>query len=100
MAETYRDKTRGDTGNLPLVMKYGINRVILFGSGARGDYKRVSDIDLAVSGKAVIRFTLDVEEQTSMQLMSDIVDLNGPVQEELLVLTILSETGRYFVMLM
>lgn len=67
-----------------LAMKYGINRVILFGSRARGDYKRVSDIDLAVSGNDVIRFALDVEEQTSTLLMFDIVNLNGPVQEELL----------------
>lgn len=81
-----------NTGIKPLVIqeirqlaqKYGIDRVILFGSRARGDYQRVSDIDLAVSGKDVVRFALDVEEETSTLLKFDIVDLKGPVQEELL----------------
>lgn len=81
-----------NTGIKPLVIqevrqlaqKYRIDRVILFGSRARGDYQRVSDIDLAVSGKDVVRFALDVEEETSTLLKFDIVDLDGPVQEELL----------------
>ena len=30
--------------------KYNIDKVILFGSIARGDYRRTSDIDLAVVG--------------------------------------------------
>ena len=30
--------------------KYNIDKVILFGSRARGDYRRTSDIDLAVVG--------------------------------------------------
>lgn len=34
-----------------LAEKYGIHKVILFGSRARGDFKRASDIDLAVSGR-------------------------------------------------
>lgn len=34
-----------------LARKYDISKVILFGSRARGDYKRTSDIDLAVCGK-------------------------------------------------
>ena len=33
-----------------LAKKYNVDRVVLFGSRARGDYKRVSDIDLAVIG--------------------------------------------------
>lgn len=47
-----------------LAQKYNISKVILFGSRARGDYKRVSDIDLAVSGGDIGRFALDVEEET------------------------------------
>lgn len=66
-----------------LAQKYGINRVILFGSRARGDYKRVSDIDLAVSGGDFVRFALDVDEETSTLLMYDFVNLDGAVQEEL-----------------
>lgn len=67
-----------------LAQKYNIRKVILFGSRARGDYKRVSDIDLAVSGGDFVRFTLDVDEETSTLLKYDFVDLDGSVQEELL----------------
>lgn len=35
-----------------------------FGSRARGDFKRTSDIDLAVSGGDFCRFALDVDEET------------------------------------
>lgn len=66
-----------------LAQKYEIEKVILYGSRARGDYKRVSDIDLAVSGGDFVRFALDVEEETSTLLKYDIVDLDGSVQEEL-----------------
>ena len=54
-----------------LAETYHIEKVILFGSRARGDYKRTSDIDLAVSGGDVVQFALAV------------VDLDGPVQDEL-----------------
>lgn len=59
-------------------------KVILFGSRARGDYTRASDIDLAVSGGDMTGFTLDVKETTSTLLDFDVVDLNSPVQKELL----------------
>lgn len=36
-----------------LAEKYQIQKVILFGSRARGDFKRTSDIDLAVEGGEV-----------------------------------------------
>ncbi|MCD8221539.1 MAG: nucleotidyltransferase domain-containing protein [Clostridiales bacterium] len=62
----------------------GIHRVILFGSRARGDYYRTSDIDLAVSGGNILEFSLDVDEDTSTLLKFDVVNLGGRVQEELL----------------
>ena len=58
-------------------------KVILFGSRARGDYRRTSDIDLAVSGGNFALFSLDVDEKTSTLLKYDIVNLDGAVQEEL-----------------
>lgn len=67
-----------------LARKYNLNKVILFGSRARGDYKSRSDIDLAVSGGDCIRFSLDVQENTSTLLFFDIVNLDGTVQKELL----------------
>ena len=66
-----------------LAEKYGLERVVLFGSRARGDYKKTSDIDLAVTGGNITLFTLDVEEETSTLLSFDVVNLDGSVQEEL-----------------
>ena len=34
-----------------LAQKYDIEKVILFGSRARGDFRRTSDIDIAVTGR-------------------------------------------------
>ena len=64
--------------------RYDVDQVILFGSRARGDYGRTSDIDLAVSGGDVTRFSLDVGEDTSTLLMFDVIDLSRPVSEELM----------------
>ncbi|MEQ3269704.1 23S rRNA (uracil(1939)-C(5))-methyltransferase RlmD [[Clostridium] scindens] len=66
-----------------LAKQYDVDRVILFGSRARGDYKKVSDIDLAVSGGDVSGFSISVDEETSTLLQYDIVNLDGSVQEEL-----------------
>ena len=65
-----------------LAKKYQIDKVILFGSRARGDFRRTSDIDLAVCGGDVVRFTLAVDEETSTLLQYDIVNLDGAVQPE------------------
>ena len=51
-----------------LAGEYGISRIILFGSRARGDYRRDSDIDLAVAGDRVDLFRLAAEEETSTLL--------------------------------
>lgn len=67
-----------------LAQKYNLKKVILFGSRARGDYRRTSDIDLAVTGGSVARFALDVEEETSTLLKFDVVNLDLSVQRELL----------------
>ncbi len=66
-----------------LARRYNIGKVILFGSRARGDFHRISDIDLAVTGGDIARFALDVDEETSTLLEYDIVNLDGAVQQEL-----------------
>ena len=79
-----------NTGINPVVIKEirqmaqqcGLVRVILFGSRARGNFTKVSDIDLAVTGGNTARFALDLEE-TSTLLCFDVVDLDKPVQKEL-----------------
>lgn len=60
-----------------------VDKVLLFGSRARGDFKRTSDIDLAATGGDFLRFALDVEEETSTLLEFDIVDLDRCMQQAL-----------------
>ena len=67
-----------------LAKKHAIEKVILFGSRARGDYQRASDIDLAVCGGDVISFSLDVEENTTTLLTYDVVDINKNCQTKIL----------------
>ena len=66
-----------------LAEKYHIQKGILFGSRARGDFKRTSDIDLAVEGGEVECFALDIDEETTTLLEYDIVDLARKIQPEL-----------------
>ncbi len=63
--------------------KNNIEKVILFGSRARGDYRKTSDIDLAISGGRIAHFQADIEEEVSTLLSFDIVNMDGSVQEEL-----------------
>lgn len=71
-------------GIIELAIKYKLDRVILFGSRARGDNKPRSDIDLAVKGGNIAAFAADVDEEIPTLLMFDVVDLDKPVQPELL----------------
>lgn len=66
-----------------LAQKYDIEKVILFGSRAIGDFRRTSDIDIAVTGGDFVRFALDVDEETSTLLEYDIVNLDRDMQDEL-----------------
>ena len=66
-----------------LAQQHEIEKVILFGSRARGDFYKTSDIDIASSGGNFVRFSLEVEEDTSTLLQYDTVNLDGAVSEEL-----------------
>ena len=74
------------SGIIELAKKYGIKKVILFGSRARGDNWERSDIDLGISGGDRVRFTLDVDEVEIVPtlLMFDVVDMDEPCNAELL----------------
>ncbi len=63
--------------------KNNIEKMYVFGSRARGDYHRTSDIDLAVSGGNISAFSVDIEEYVSTLLEFDIVNLGGRIQENL-----------------
>ena len=66
-----------------LAAKHGAQKLVLFGSRARGDYWRASDIDLAVWGGDIQNFAFDVDEETSTLLKYDVIDMDKGVQEEL-----------------
>ena len=69
---------------IDLAQKRNITKVILFGSRARGDFKKKSDIDLAVLGESIAEFSFDVDELTDTLLKYDIIDLNSNISDELL----------------
>ena len=66
-----------------LAIKCRVEKVILFGSRARGDSKERSDIDLAIEGGNTALFSVEADEIINTLLMFDIVDLGGFVQDEL-----------------
>ena len=69
---------------IQLAKQYDIQKVILFGSRARGDNWERSDIDLAVSGGDIPRFALDLDEEVLTLLLFDVVNLDETVQPALL----------------
>lgn len=65
---------------------HDIQKVILFGSRARGAHTEKSDIDLAVSGGDIEAFYWDIKENVHSLLTFDIVDYRGAsadLQEEI-----------------
>ena len=67
---------------IELAKRNHLEKVVLFGSRARGDYHRASDIDLAVYGGNIAGFAVDVEEETSTLLTYDVVDMGKKHQKE------------------
>lgn len=67
-----------------MAKKNHVDKVILFGSRARGDYKERSDIDLAFFGGQGNDFILDVDEETSTLLGFDVINMDRAVKKELL----------------
>ena len=62
---------------------YDADKVVLFGSRARGDHKDRSDIDLAVYGGDFSRLALEIDEETDTLLKFDIVNMQKPITREL-----------------
>lgn len=77
-------KERVIVETIELAKKHDINKIYLYGSRARGDYKERSDIDLAITGGSTNNFILDLDEDISTLLMFDVVNLDCAVQEDLL----------------
>ena len=65
--------------------KYNVNKVILFGSRARGDNGPYSDIDLAIEGADNFdRLFAELKYNEFTLLDMDIINLNGRVSEPLM----------------
>jgi len=62
---------------------HGIQRVILFGSRARGDHTKTSDIDIAISGGDADSFYWVIKENSHTLLTFDVVEMDKGVSEEL-----------------
>lgn len=60
-----------------------IQKVILFGSRAKGTHTERSDIDIAVSGGNFDGFYWSIKEKVRSLLSFDIVDLDTKISEEL-----------------
>ena len=67
-----------------IALKNHVKKVILFGSRARGDFYKKSDIDLAVEGGNFLGFSMSVDEETSTLLEYDIIELDRGISEKLL----------------
>lgn len=63
--------------------KNNIEKVILFGSRARGTNGERSDIDIAVTGGDFDSFYWNMEEDINTLLMFDVVELDRGISEEL-----------------
>ena len=67
-----------------LAKYYDIDKIVLFGSRARGDNITKSDVDIAVYGcRDFTNFYFDVEEKVRTLLMFDIVNMDKEVSDEL-----------------
>lgn len=64
--------------------KCDVEKVILFGSRARGTNGERSDIDLAVTGGNFGEFCFAMDEQVNTLLMFDVVDMNSCKSAELI----------------
>ena len=69
---------------IDLARQCNLDRVTLFGSRARCDNRERSDIDLAIQGGDTVAFAASADEDIPTLLMFDVVDLDKPVQSELL----------------
>lgn len=83
---------RGEIYNLPervfreitmFAKKHSIQKVILFGSRARGTHRERSDIDIAVYGGNFDSFYWDIKENVHSLLIFDIIEADGDISEEL-----------------
>ena len=69
-----------------IAKQHQVQKVVLFGSRARGDYLEKSDIDLAIYGcQDFLELSDQLEEELWSLLQLDLIDMNGmSVSKELI----------------
>lgn len=83
MSEKYGLRREITDAIIDIATDCNIRKIILFGSRARGDFKKTSDIDIAVYGVETERFAIEIEDRVPTLLEFDVVDMKKPVQEDL-----------------
>ena len=89
MAERVKEKRFNLPGHIEsdlavLAERYGISKIVLFGSRARGDNGPKSDVDIAVFGcRDLPMFSLDVEDEVKTLLKFDIINMDEKVSDEI-----------------
>lgn len=63
--------------------KDSVDKVVLFGSRAKGEHSERSDVDLAVYGGNFDAFYFDIKEEIHSLLSFDIVEADDRMSEEL-----------------
>ena len=64
--------------------KHSVQKVVLFGSRARGDNTERGDIDIAVYGGDFDAFYWDIKEKVHSLLMFDVVEMDNSVSKDLI----------------
>ena len=64
--------------------KHSVQKVVLFGSRARGDNTERSDIDIAVYGGDFDAFYWDIKEKVHSLLKFDVVEMDNSVSKDLI----------------
>lgn len=69
-----------------IAKQHQVQKIVLFGSRARGDHQEKSDIDLAIYGCSdFMELSNQLEEELWSLLQLDLIDMNGmPVSKELI----------------
>lgn len=67
---------------ISMARRFGVKKLILFGSRARGTNRERSDIDLAATGGDIDEFEEAVEEQIDTLLAFDVINLDDDIDED------------------
>ena len=67
---------------ISLAKSFGVQKLILFGSRARGTNRERSDIDLAAQGGDIFNFAEAVDEKVNTLLSFDVVNLTGNIDDD------------------